>query len=55
MAVRVFEARKYQTLQGFFSQLCTGFAWGAPDSDKVSFYLFIHGATELHLLAYIIL
>jgi hypothetical protein len=37
-----FEARKYQTLEGFFSQLCTCFAWGATDSDKVSFYLFIH-------------
>jgi hypothetical protein len=29
-------------LEGFFSQLCTCFAWGATDSDKVSFYLFIH-------------
>jgi hypothetical protein len=37
-----FEAGKYQTLEGFFSQLCTCFAWGATDSDKVSFYLFIH-------------
>jgi hypothetical protein len=36
-----FEARKYQTLEGFFSQLCTCFAWGATDSDKVSFYLFM--------------
>jgi hypothetical protein len=31
-----------QTLEGFFSQLRTCFAWGATDSDKVSFYLFIH-------------
>ena len=23
----------------FFSQLCTCFAWGAADSNKVSFYL----------------
>jgi hypothetical protein len=37
-----FEAQKYQTLEGFFSQLCTCFTWGATDSDKVSFYLFIH-------------
>jgi hypothetical protein len=37
-----FEAGKYQTLEGFFSQLCTCLAWGATDSDKVSVYLFIH-------------
>ncbi len=34
---KYFEARKCQTLKGFFSQLCTCFAWGATDSDKVSF------------------
>ena len=39
---KYFEARKCQTLEGFFSQLCTCFAWGATDSDKVSFYLLIH-------------
>ena len=27
---------------GIFSQLYTCFAWGATDSDKVSFYLLIH-------------
>jgi hypothetical protein len=35
-----FEAGKYQTLEEYFSQLCTCFAWGATDSDKVSFYLY---------------
>jgi hypothetical protein len=41
--------RENQTLEGFFSQLCTCFAWGATDSDKVSFYLFIHvKITEFH-------
>jgi hypothetical protein len=37
-----FEAGKYQTLEEYFAQLCTCFAWGATDSDKVSFYLLIH-------------
>jgi hypothetical protein len=37
-----FGERKYQTLEELFSQLCTCFAWGATDSDKVSFYLLIH-------------
>jgi hypothetical protein len=37
-----FEARKYQTLEKYFSQLCTCFSWRATDSDKVSFYLLIH-------------
>jgi hypothetical protein len=47
-----FVAEKYQTLEEYFSQLCTCFAWGATDSDKVSFYLrsSTRGATELHLL-----
>jgi hypothetical protein len=36
-----FVAGKYQTLEEYFSQLCTCFAWGATDSDKVSFYLTI--------------
>jgi hypothetical protein len=35
-----FEAGKYQTLEEYFPQLCTCFAWGATDSDKVSFYLY---------------
>jgi hypothetical protein len=38
----IFVAAKYQTLDEYFSQLCTCFAWGATDSDKVSFYLLIH-------------
>jgi hypothetical protein len=37
-----FEAQKYRTLEEYFSQLCTCFAWGATDSDKVSYYLLIH-------------
>jgi hypothetical protein len=37
-----FEAGKYPALEEYFSQLCTCFAWGATDSDKVSFYLLIH-------------
>ena len=35
MAVRIFQSGK--TLGEYFSQLCTCFAWGATDSDKVSF------------------
>jgi hypothetical protein len=31
-----------ELLEGLFSQLCTCFACGATDSDKVSFYLLIH-------------
>ncbi len=42
---------------GFFSQLCTSFACGEKDADKVNFlsidsfenYLVQRGATELHV------
>jgi hypothetical protein len=42
-----FEAGKYQTLEEYFSQLCTCFAWGATDSDKVSFYLLVRETNKL--------
>ena len=42
MAVRYFTVQKYQTLMAIFSHLCNCFAWGATDSNKVSFYLSIH-------------
>ncbi len=38
---KYFKTRKWQTLEGFFSQLCSCFVWGATDSDKLSFYLLI--------------
>jgi hypothetical protein len=49
MAVRIFRSGKIANFGGIILQLCTCFAWGATDSDKVSFYLLIHvKMTYLH-------